>query len=99
MADMSLQGSKYPTVMQMLLSLEDSEDLQPEDTIQGAVKRYLELAEYEGLWCPDVPCGCRLDGLMPCGEVSDECQAGYVLSCDGMCDSGNCAWHIGKREV
>jgi len=39
-------------------------------------------------------CGCLLDDLMPCGEGSTECQAGYKWMCD-ICQLEECQ---GKTE-
>ena len=45
---------------------------------------WLRAHGYAGLCLPgDEPCGCQLDDLRPCGEVSDLCVPGY-MGADGL---------------
>lgn len=46
-------------------------------TVKEIVAEYLKSKKYDGLVLPDAECGCSLDDFIPCGEISDECQAGY----------------------
>jgi hypothetical protein len=49
------------------------------------VKQYLIVNGYDGLYGCDglykeVSCGCKINDLMPCGEVPLDCCAGYYVS-------------------
>jgi len=48
-------------------------------TVPEMVARYLRLLHFDGLWREDGEdgCGCGLDDLAPCGEMTDGCRAGY----------------------
>jgi len=46
------------------------------------VYAYLEKNGYHGLWNPSGECACVLKDLGACGEMSHECQAGYMAPCD-----------------
>ena len=41
------------------------------------VAEYLEANGYDGLFNPEIECGCELADLCPCGEIFQDCQAGY----------------------
>lgn len=58
------------------------------------VEDWLKSNGYDGLFNADVHCGCKLDDLMPCGEPTSDCQAGYLVNNPG-CSEG-CNWHIQK---
>ena len=66
--------------------------------IKEIVEQYLKDNGYDGLWNPDVNCGCAVDDLFPCsgdnGGIID-CEPGYRVPCDGNCDwGGECEFHI-----
>lgn len=41
---------------------------------------WLKANGYGGLFS-EGDCGCSIDDLMPCGQCSPFCQAGYLVSC------------------
>lgn len=67
--------------------------------VKNIVAEYLKANKYDGLCCLDVPCGCLLEDLAPCGEISEKCRAGHredvdehtSCECDGC---GEAHWHI-----
>jgi hypothetical protein len=67
--------------------------------IKEIIKDWLTAKGYDGLCNPDVPCGCLVNDLAPCGEFFRDCQPGYrvdidehtVCDCDGQ---GKKHWHI-----
>lgn len=48
------------------------------------VEHYLRSHGYEGLYneAGSDGCGCRIDDLIPCGEVATECLPGMLAPCD-----------------
>jgi hypothetical protein len=46
---------------------------------------------YHGLSNHELSCACLIDDLMPCGEPSDRCEAGWKHPCD--CEN-ECGFHI-----
>jgi len=56
--------------------------------VGGIVAEYLEKNGYDGLYNDD--CGCRLEDLGACGDMSSSCIAGWL----GPCDCGVHGWHI-----
>lgn len=62
--------------------------------IKEITKEYLIKNNYDGLICPEVPCGCSVEDLMECGEVHELCQGGYKVPCE--CDEG-CKYHIALK--
>ncbi len=67
-------------------------------TVKTIVAEYLRAHGYDGLWHCDAPCGCEIDDLEPCEQMSSECKAGYkTAGCNPVC--GNCCdWHIGPAK-
>lgn len=61
--------------------------------VQDIVKDYLERNGYDGIGCEH--CSCELADLMPCGEPTPHCEAGYKVPCD--CGEG-CNYHIGSEK-
>ena len=64
------------------------------------VTKWLRENGYDGLCEPGV-CGCLLDDLMPCDLPSQNCQAGYRISCPGEeeCEwGGKCSFHVGPNK-
>lgn len=49
--------------------------------LQMIARQYLLDHGYDGLYNADLECGCVVSDLMPCGNPSMECQAGYVCEC------------------
>lgn len=75
--------------------------------IKRLILEHLERKGYDGLWCPEVPCGCLKEDLAPCCLNSEDmdwssCAAGYrrdvsaseKCGCDGQ---GTDHWHIGPN--
>lgn len=72
------------------------------------VEEWLTAHKYDGLCNSDVPCGCLLGDLAPCGEINVDCRPGYreevdadtACGCDGQ---GEGHWHVtteaGQRTV
>ena len=57
-------------------------------TVKEMLEDYLQAHGYGGLVCQEIPCGCVLGDLEPCGDCmcSDVCEAGYVHNCDDCPD-------------
>ena len=47
-------------------------------TVLEITEAYLKEHGYDGLYCEDWPCGCRIGDLAPCGRLNEECCAGYA---------------------
>jgi hypothetical protein len=62
--------------------------------LRDLVEFALEANGFDGLFNTDSNCACRLGDLIPCGEVSLWCGAGYQAPCDGTCEDGKCDFHI-----
>ena len=61
--------------------------------IRDIVRESLKLGGWDGLYNPEC-CACLVDDLMPCGEPSLECSAGYRQDgCQEWCGEG-CDFHI-----
>ena len=60
----------------------------------------LILSDMDGLWCPEVPCGCLRNDIAPCGtEDFSDCHPGkridYKADEECGCDrQGTDHWHI-----
>ena len=59
--------------------------------LREIAKAWLEANGYDGLCHGDTECGCLNDDLMPCGEPSMLCTAGYSVPVPEGCDG---AWWI-----
>jgi hypothetical protein len=68
--------------------------------VKMIVSDWLRTHGYDGLCNVDVPCGCLVGDLAPCGEVmNEECRAGHrqdvAADCDCECDGrGTKHWHV-----
>jgi hypothetical protein len=61
-------------------------------TVKEMVTAYLKSHGFDGLvQAYDASCSCIVDDLAPCGTIYEDCQAGYLVSCD--CEDG-CDFHI-----
>lgn len=66
--------------------------------VKTIVRDFLIKNEYDGLFNEDGECACEVEDLSPCGEMSENCTAGY----SGPCTCGNgCDFDIypTKKEV
>jgi hypothetical protein len=64
--------------------------------VSDIVRRWLQANGYDGLFS-EWECGCKLDDLMPCGDLYSDCEAGYIAPCPGPeeCpNGGDCDFHI-----
>jgi len=64
------------------------------------VREYLKENGYDGLYQPG-ECACLIEDLMPCGQPTSDCEAGYKVPCEGGDDcplEGNCDYHIGPEK-
>lgn len=59
------------------------------------VLQYLKDNNYDGLFNLDGECACDLNDLMPCGDCSVDCMAGYKTPCE----CGDHDWHIGEQKA
>ncbi len=59
-------------------------------TVREMVIAALESGGYDGLVADDSECACDLSDLVPCGELGEQCTAGWK----GPCDCGDHDWHI-----
>jgi hypothetical protein len=58
-------------------------------TIKVIISDYLREHGYDGLYDDYGECGCEVDDLFPCGNVPEDCRAGYKrlgCTCGGGCD-------------
>lgn len=47
------------------------------ETVIKIVEKFLRENKFDGLYSPDMECGCRLEDLAPCGNIEENCTAGY----------------------
>ena len=71
--------------------------------VEEIIQRYLLLYGYDGIWNPDVPCGCLSTHLAPCEGDCLGCLPGYRTDYkpedECGCDrEGDAHWHIGPRK-
>lgn len=63
--------------------------------VQDIVLVYLEAHGYDGLFCADADCACRLGDLAPCGDLCGLCEPGY-LAPGG---EGGEEWRIVRKQT
>lgn len=64
-------------------------------TVKNIVIEYLQKNGFDGLTNVDLECGCHLEDFAPCGQVCEDCEAGYQVPCD----CGSCDFHISRQAV
>lgn len=64
--------------------------------VDSIIEDWLKTHGYDGLYHGE-GCACKIGDIAPCGQPSGQCEAGYLLPCDGTCDAGKCDFHIGQR--
>jgi len=83
--------------------MDDTAYIQNMTDVELIKARLIEMG-MDGLYCPVVPCGCRLDDLAPCDcEDFLEAMPGKLIEftaeddcgCEGQ---GTAHWHIGSPE-
>jgi len=62
-------------------------------TVKEIVELYLKSNGYDGLFNPG-ECGCLINDLVPCGQISEDCEAGYK----GPCRCGEHDWEIYRSK-
>lgn len=88
----SMHPSYAPTADERKI-LADKSILNP--TPVDMIKSYLRRHGYDGLYVDD--CGCNLNDLVPCGEISADCRAGYLWP-DGIYSIQRRPEHGDKRN-
>ena len=63
--------------------------------LQEITEKYLKENGFDGLY-NDGECACKVGDLMPCGNPSPLCSAGYLSTCSERCGCGS--WHIVKKS-
>ena len=58
------------------------------------VSIYLKENGYDGLFRAG-ECACKHDDLAPCGEISGDCEAGYLKPATNCTEHD---WHIGAKN-
>ena len=58
------------------------------------ISKYLDQNGYDGLYFPG-ECACLSSDLAPCGELQNNCKAGYKTDAPEDCP---CDWHIGSKN-
>ena len=68
--------------------------------VRSIVAQWLAANGYDGLYSPDMECGCRSDDLAPCQSDCLECLPGYETPCrpDQCVVDGECEFHIGPSH-
>ena len=67
-------------------------------TVLEMVSQHLEAHGYDGLFRLEGECACQTGGLVPCGEIGTDCEAGYyVAGCQDGCGQG-CDFHIMREK-
>jgi len=57
--------------------------------VREIVKAYLEANGFDGLYNPNIVCGCMRDDLIPCDFENGNCEAGYKQTCEN-CNPEDC---------
>jgi hypothetical protein len=50
-------------------------------TIKEIIIEYLEIHKYDGLYNPDIECGCGVDDLISCSEPQENCMPAQKRNC------------------
>ncbi len=60
--------------------------------VKEIIQDYLRKNGYDGLCCPEDPCGCSIDDLMPCEEscILIVCKPAYKHPCKGEACTNKC---------
>ncbi len=60
-----------------------------EATVKAIVEEWLEDSEFDGLY-NEAGCGCLLEDLAPCDEMSQHCEAAYRFECQRCAKRSTC---------
>ncbi len=63
--------------------------------VKEIVQEWIRGEDKDGLWNPEIPCGCGLDDLAPCGDIKAECEAALASKCKNC---GN-EWYYCKKQI
>jgi hypothetical protein len=68
-------------------------------TVKEIVASWLKAKGFDGLVNTEIPCGCLIGNLAPCGEMHETCKAGYRrdVKADEQCGCDGCGtdhWEI-----
>lgn len=58
-------------------------------TVKEIILDFLNKNNYDGLFNPDINCGCGIDDFIPCDITIDECQPAYKKKCEKCEDYNN----------
>ena len=58
--------------------------------VKEIVACWLKDNGYDGLYNNDGDCACTIDDLAPCGELSQDCYAGYKIDCASCAKKDHC---------
>jgi len=53
--------------------------------VVNIVQEWLKENGYDGLYYPGI-CACKVDELIPCGQINGECRAGHIQKQDSSGD-------------
>ncbi len=51
-------------------------------TVNQIVQKFLEENGFDGLFNEEIDCACKLDDLIPCDYLDNNCTVGYLVPCD-----------------
>lgn len=64
--------------------------------VKTIVRLHLVANGFDGLYSGDGDCACKTDDLAPCGEMQQDCAAGYEAPCPSTC--GEHDYHIQEAK-
>jgi len=59
-------------------------------TVKEIITEYVKIAGGDGLYNPDVGCGCDIDDFCPCGEWFGDCVPAKKIPCSECMDIRPC---------
>ena len=58
-------------------------------TVLEIVEDYLKRNGFDGLYNSELECGCSISNLNPCGDIKNDCTAGYQVEAPPKDDYDN----------